>query len=57
MNLRTSSMTRTGALRYKTACHSAQFSGVIWKRVYSIRSDLNMAFQSKAATYSEEWNI
>jgi hypothetical protein len=36
MNFRISSMTITGALRYKTAFHSTQLSGVIAKRVYGI---------------------
>lgn len=58
MYLRSSSMTMTGALINKTACHSGQFNGVIAKRVYSER--VSIFYKRKLGvnkTCREERNI
>ena len=57
MNFKTSSMTITGALRYKTAFHSIQLSGVIAKRVYDTYVKTMPDRQNKTSAYCEEWDI
>ena len=55
MNLRISSIKITGALRYNTACHSVQLSGVI-TNIFCTSSVFDV-FEVAGITHGEERNI